>query len=442
MDGSRSKTWQTVGAALIVGAIAGAVLFAVHTPSEQRTVAAAGTVVEAAPASAARSGDIAALLEVKPAPVESPPPLADGEVRVCGQTVPRAALAEEQIERTLYEAGAASALEEFALQRLADSDHARAVGLVLRMQADANYRDGPDSYPACQTDECRNRAKQANAERVAPLLNELATLAATSSDARVMMLARDQCYALAGVGPPAPHCQALNARRLVALDRDNAIAWLALAAEEPAATDEAMHQAALARRWDDHATSARQYIERVDAKGGLRSMVITQALLAVPTVRSIEDRRLVTQHCGARQVAADANRHQLCNQLAQGLHERSTNVSSLVTAGIVAKTLANSQAEGWIEQAKLLDHVLLTQSLDDAAQARDARDCAVGMPRELLLRSAREGEVPALRALMQASGQSEAQWRENMLAFEQAQAAGQIKLNAADAAASAASAPR
>jgi hypothetical protein len=443
MSETSPTTWQTVGAALIVGAIAGAAWFAVHTPSERPAVTAAPA--EAAREPAARGGDIAALLEVKRAPAEGLPPLSPDEVRVCGQTVPRAALAEDRIERTLYEAGAASALEQFAQQRLTDSDHARAVGLVLRMQADANYRDGPDSYQACRTDDCRDRAKQANAERVAPLLNELATLAAASNDARVMMLARDQCYALAGVGPPAPHCQALGARRLVALDRDNAVAWLALAAEEPAAMDEAMHQATLAKRWDDHATSARQFIERVDAKGGLRSMVITQALLSVPTLRSIEDRRLVTQHCNAKQVAADANRHQLCGQLAEGLHKHSTSVSSLVTAGMVAKSLASPQAEGWIEQAKLLDHVLLTQSLDEAAQTRDAQDCAIGLPRELLLRSAREGEVSALRALMQASGQSEAQWREQMQTFDAAQAAGQIKLNAADAAASApsiVSAPR
>ncbi len=75
MDDSRSKTWQTFGAALIVGAITGAAWFAVNTPSEQRPAAVAATVVEPAPASAAHGGDIAALMEVKPAPVESPPPL-------------------------------------------------------------------------------------------------------------------------------------------------------------------------------------------------------------------------------------------------------------------------------------------------------------------------------------------------------------------------------
>jgi hypothetical protein len=252
-----------------------------------------------------------------------------------------------------------------------------------------------------------------------------------------MMLARDECFVLTADAPASPHCQALTARRLVTLDRDNAVAWLALAAEEPAATDEALHQASLAQRWDDYATASRAFIERVDAKGGLRSMVVVQALLSVPAIRPIEGQQLVMKHCGARPVAEDANRHQLCDKVARTLHERGRSVTTLVTAGTLAKALGSADATAWGEQGRLLSHVLTTQSLDEDAQARAAQDCAVGMPRELLLRSAREGEVPALRALMQASGQSDAQWREHMLAFEQAQAAGQITTTASAGAASA-----
>jgi hypothetical protein len=441
MNEQTKSTLQTVGAALIVGAIAGAAWFAIHTPSERPAVTPASTT-EPIGEPAARNGDIAALLEVKPAPVEGRPPLATDQVRVCGQTLPRAVLADDQIEKTLQEAGAAAALEAFAQQHLADSDHARAVGLVLRMQADANYRVPPAGDAACKTDDCLQQAKREHVERVAHLLTELATLAASSSDPRVMMLARDECAVLTADAAPAPHCKALTARRLVALDRDNAMAWMALAAEEPAAIDEAMYQASQAPRWDDYATASRRFIERVDAKGGLRSMVVTQALMSVPALRSIEGRQLVIQHCSVKQVAADANRHQLCETMAQGLHARSTSVNGLVAAGVVGRALGSPQAPAWQEQAKLLNHVLLAQSLDESAQTREAEDCAVGMPRELLLRSAREGEVSALRALMQASGQSEARWREQMLTFDAAQAAGQIKLNAADAAASAASAPR
>lgn len=443
MNEQTKSTLQTVGAALIVGAIAGAAWFAVHTPSERPVAAAASAPASPEREPAAQSGDIAALMEVKPAPVEGLPPLSADEVRVCGQTVPRAALAEDQIETTLRETGAAAALQAFAQQHLTDSDHARAVGIVLRMQADANDRNAPDGQAACKTDDCWKQQTRAHAERVAPLLTELATLAATSTDPRVMMLARDQCFVLTTTdAAPSPHCQALTARRLVALDRDNAVAWLALAAEEPASIDEAMHQASLARRWDDYAMASRRFIERVDAKGGLRSMVVVQSLLSVPALRSVEDRQLVTQHCGARPVAGDANRHQLCDRVAEVLHGRSTSVAGLVTAGVVAKALNSANAPAWQEQGLLLNHVLLAQSLDEAAQTRAAQDCAVGMPRELLLRSAREGEVPALRALMQASGQSEAQWREHMVAFEQAQAAGQITTTASAGAAASASAPR
>jgi hypothetical protein len=423
MEDTQSNTWQTVGAALIVGAIFGAAWFAIHTPSERPATTAAAIAPAVAPAQ--RSEDIANLLEVKAPPVEALPPLRDDQVRVCGQVMPRAALADDQIDKTLQEAGAGAALIAFAQQHLTDSDHARAVGLVLRMQADATYREG--GYSSCKTDDCWKQATRAHAERVAPLLTELATLAATSSDPRVMMLARDECLVLTADATPSPHCAALTARRLVALDRDNAVAWLALAAEEPAAIDEAMHQASLAARWDDYATAARRFGERVDAKGGLRSLVVMQSLLAVPAVRSIEGQQLVGQHCAAKLAGADANRHQLCTQLADTLHRRSASTSGLVTAGMVAKALDSPHAQAWQDQAKVLTHVLMTQSLDADAQTPAAQDCSVGMPREYLLRSAREGEVPALRAWMQASGQSEAQWREHMLAFEQAQAAGQIK---------------
>jgi hypothetical protein len=432
MNESSKQTWQTIGAALIVGAIAGAAWFAINTPSGRPDVAAAPVaqpVAEPAP-----RGDIAALMEVKPEPVESPPPLSADEVRVCGQVMPRAALAEDQIDKTLRDAGAAAALQTFAQQQLTDSDHARAVGIVLRMQADANYSD--NGYAGCKSDDCWKQATRAHAERVAPLLIELATLAASTTDPRVMMLARDECAVLTADAAPSPHCQALTARRLVAIDRDNAVAWLALAAEEPAATDEAMYQASLAQRWDDYATASRRFVDRVDAKGGLRSMVLVQSLLAIPAIRPIEGQQLVMKHCSGTPLAADANRQQLCEKVAEVLHTRSTSVSGLVNAGAIAKALGNPNADAWGEQGRLLNHVLVAQSLDEDTQNREAANCSVGLPRELLLRSAKEGEVPALRAWMQASGQSEAQWREHMLVFEQAQAAGQIKTTASAAAAS------
>jgi hypothetical protein len=434
MNETSGSAWQTVGAALIVGAIAGAGWFAINTPTQQPAVSAASTP-EPVGEPAARNGDIAALMAVKPAPVEGLPSLPADQVRVCGQVMPRAALAEDQIEKTLKETGAAEALNTFAQQHLTDSDHARAVGLVLRMQADANYREG--AYANCKSDDCWKQQTKAHAERAAPLLTELAQLAATSTDPRVMTLARGECAVLTADAAAAPHCQALTARRLVALDRDNAAAWIALAEEEPAAIDEAMYQASMAPRWDDYAMASRRFVERVDAKGGLRSMVVVQSLMSVPAIRSIEGQQLVMQHCSAKPVAGDANRHQLCEKVAETLHARSTSVTGLVTAGVVAKALGNPNAEAWREQSQLLNHVLLTQSLDEDAQTRDAQDCTVGMPRELLVRSARDGEVPALRTLMQASGQSEAQWREHMLAFEAAQAAGQIKTTASGAAASA-----
>jgi hypothetical protein len=434
-----SGGWQLAGAAILVGALAGAAWFAINTPSSQRPPAATGVVAEAAP-TAPPEGDIAKLMQVEPKAEPAPIEPAADEALICGQVLPRAALADDRIAQTLQDAGAAQALTEFAQQRLADDDHARAVGLVLRMQADANY--GEAGYKACDNDECWKRAALAHAQRVAPLLTELATLGATTTDPRAMMLAREQCWLLANDSAPLPHCQALTARRLVALDRGNAAAWLALAVEEPAAIDEAMYQASIAPRWDDHATGARRFIERVDAKGGLRSMVLVQTLMATPASQSIGATQSVLQHCGANAVAADANRRQQCEQLALSLRSRSTSLMGLTSAGLIAKALGRDDADAWRDEARLLAHVQKVRDNDEAAQYADARECAFGLPRELLLRSAREGEVPVLRALMQSSGASPAQWRESLAAADAAAAAEAASKKLASAAALAASAPR
>ena len=432
--------WQLAGAALLLGAIVGAGWFAIRTPVEQRVVTEAAAVVVAATAASAPQGDIAKLMQVEPAAEIEAVEVAADQALVCGQVLPRAALSEDRIAQTLQDVGAAQALAQFAQQQLTDDDHARAVGLVLRMQADANY--GQADAAVCSDANCWKQQAQAHAQRVAPLLTELATLGANTTDPRALTLAREQCYLLSNDAMPLPHCRTLTARRLVALDRDNAAAWLALAAEEPAAIDEAMYQAAIARRWDDHTGSARRFIERIDAKGGLRSMVLVQALLTTPSTQPISAQQQVLQHCSAKAVAADANRRLQCEQLAQGLRTHSHSLSGLATAALLAKALARDDALAWHEEARLLTHVLQSRADDDKARDADARECTFALPRELLLRSAREGEVPAVRALMQASGLSTAQWRERLAAADAAEAAAQASKKLASAADLAASAPR
>ncbi len=405
--------WQVTGAALLVGAIAGVAWFAVSTPAEHRSAEAAPAP---APASAPRAGNIAELMRVE-APAEPPPiELAANEALVCGQVVSRTALYDDRVARTLRDAGAAAALAQFAQARLADDDHARAVGLVLRMQADANYGEGGSA--SCSSEDCWKQASRAHAERVRPLLTELAQLAATSTDARALVLAREQCAVLTHDAAPLPHCQQLTARRWVALERDNAAAWLALAAEEAGSLDEAMYQAANARRWDDYATSARRFVERVDAKGGLRSMVLVQALLSTPGAQPITAQQGVLQHCSENAVAADANRRLQCEQLADSLRTRSNSLTGLTAAARVAKALGRDEAQTWHDEARLLGFVQQSRTSDDSALDADARECAFGLPRELLLRSAREGEVPALRALLLASELTQAQWHERLAAAD------------------------
>jgi hypothetical protein len=370
-------------------------------------------------------------------------------MRVCGEVVPRSALADDQIERTLAAVGAGEAIERFALERLNDDEHARAVALVLRMQVDADYREGPDAARDCRNDDCWKRAARAHAERVAPLRDSLAALAAASSDARVVYLAREQCQALTIDAPASPHCQALTARRLVALDRDNAAAWIALAVEEPAAVDESLYQASIAARWDDYALAARRFIERVDAQGGLRSLALTQALVSVPGSRAVDSLQLVLDRCSVRRLA-DANLRQQCEQLATTLLERSRNLMLHGTGVTLATTLGRDDAAPRSELAQLLSFVLNESEHDEAQREALDASCGLGLPRDLLARSARDGELAAAREMLQRSPTPESQWRERMLAARQAQQAEAAKRQAESPAerasdvtvAAAASAPR
>jgi hypothetical protein len=339
-------------------------------------------------------------------------------VLVCGQAVDREALADDRLARTMDEAGALQAVAQFTHARLTDDDHARAVGAVMRVRHDA----GADAPPSAE-------------------LAELAVLADASRDARVWQLARDECRLTGANGaatpPTPPHCQPLTARRLVALDGENAHAWLALAAEEPAAVDEALHQASLAPRWDDHATAARRFVDRVDAKAGLHGLAQMRALLAVPAVRSIESRQILLRECSADRVRVDANRAQLCLRLADNLQAHGKSVADLTTAGLLAQSIGHARADEWRDEARVLVLALRHAATDAAAQERVATECSLGLSRELLLRSAHEGEVAAMRAWINASGVSTAQWLDRANAEDAAEQA--IKLASA---AQAASAPR
>jgi hypothetical protein len=411
-----ASTWPLAGAALLVGAIVGVVGFALNTPRERPTVATEPVVAAAsAPAS---DSDIARILQSEP-PAAAPLELAADQRLVFGQVLPRAALGDERIAQTLHDAGAGEAIERFARTQLADDDHARAVAIALRLHALANH--GPTPATPCEGDACQAREAQALAERAAPLLTELATLAAASSDPRAVMLAREQCFVLTSDERPLAHCQALTARRLVALDPGNAAAWLELASEEPAAAAEALHQATLAPRWQTHATAPRRFVERVDAKGGVASWAVVQALAALPQSASASVSQRLMPHCAAAAVAADANRRQQCEQLATALRARSTDLMGLFVASAIGRAIDHPQAAAWRDEARVLAHVEQVQATDPTAQERLASECTAALP----------------RALMQASGLSEAQWREALAAADAAAAASQKLASAASVAASA-----
>lgn len=434
--------WQVIGAALLVGVIAGAAWFAAQTPKAASTPAAVAMSQDSEAPAPPPAADIAELMRVAPSTPDKPPPVAAGHTRICGQEVELDALSDERAQATLMQAGAAEALQAFARQQLTDSDHARAVGLVLQMHADANYREDGGGYQRCIDDakdkDCFARETRAHAERVAGVLDALATLADRSSDPRVMLLAREQCEVLVQGSAQTPRCQMLTARRLVALDRDNAVAWLTLAGEEPGALAEAMYQAAHAPRWDDYSNSARRYVDRVDAKGGLHSLVVLEALMSTSPFIALLPHQLLHDHCSAKRVA-DANRREECELITNGLLDRSGSLIANAVGVRLATTLGRPDADVRRDEFTLAQFVLQQASEDEDMQAQWAKTCSLGMPRELLLQSATEGDMAAARGLIKASGKSTAQWREWMNESDRANREAALAAQAAASAASSAS---
>jgi hypothetical protein len=328
----------------------------------------------------------------------SPPTTITGDptatVLVCDQAIPRAALTNRNAAGAVFGATAVEAVLAFA-RRLDDDDHARAVAIGLRMHAEhplSLHGTAGCVEPACVEQQAR-RDEGLSATFVA----ELASLASRSDDPRVFTMARDQCARLGPMSPTQPHCRMLSARRWAAIEPGNGFAWLALAAEEPATLDEAMHQAALARRWDDHSYAAWRFVDRVDPGGGIGSMAVQVALMAMTQTAALEGLTLANRYCAASMLR-DVNRRQTCERLAAGMRDGSRSVMSLYTGSAIAAQLGWPDAALRREEARTLTQHFATHNSDDAADARLLERCEHTMPLAIALDFARIGEVAVARA--------------------------------------------
>jgi hypothetical protein len=412
---------QVLGALLLLAAVGLAVWLATRSPAApQATVTAAAPTGDAF-AKANRRPNPTRRIAGAAAAVPAPGP---GEMRVCGRNEPRwpfedgGAQRAPAVEQAAMQARALAAVEAFA-SRLQGSDHERATALVLRLQAE-RWRQ-PRDADECEDPACWAARAARDAAVARPFVDRLATLAAGSADGRVFSLAREQCFLHLSGQPSSAFCAALSARRWTAIEPDNAHAWLALAEEEPAAREEAMHRAALAPRWASHEREGWRYLDRVGVAGGLGDLATLRALMAVPGAVQVGQLQTVLAHCEPKALA-DGNRRQQCEQLADGLL-RSPDLHGFSIGGVMAQRLKRPDGALRRDEARVLLELLSKLSPDEPVQQQLAEQCAADMPRALALRFAREGDVAIAREELRRSGLTLEEWRRKLPALDKAAAA-------------------
>jgi hypothetical protein len=331
-------------------------------------------------------------------PASATPGLPADTVLVCGQPTPRALLERNTPARAALVAIAAPALEAFA-QRLPDEDHGRAVAVLLRMRAEVLRRHGADDLDACVEPACVWQRDANEARARAPFVAELARLAAHTKDPSAFTLASAQCGLLGTDVASVPQCLMLSARRWAAIDPGNGHAWLALAVEEPAALEEAIHRAALAPQCDDRSHDAWHFLEQIDPLGGVGSIAVQHAVMSLTQDVAMEGLSAAIKYCTAAGMR-DANRRQVCERLANGIWHGARGLTSLHASSAIATRVGMPEAMSRKEEARVLA-LNLTRAEDSAAGLdRRLEECSETMPRGLAIAIARHGEVGALRGLL------------------------------------------
>jgi hypothetical protein len=303
---------------------------------------------------------------------------------------------------------AGAALHAGAVERLrASADPAtRAVGLqVAAMQP-------PTGRAGCRRDECLDEVRAAGQQAHARLA-ELAELALGSQDGQIYARAWITCRQAGKRADDVPACGQLSAERWAQLAPDTAAPWLALAEQARTVGDlagqlNAMHGAALASDW------------RNPAGGLLRALLAqTAGLPSDPMARWYVDWHALSaglqvaglgaatmlQYCAA---PLDANRQQVCNQLARRVLAAPEDLLQLRLAihlgervGWPAEQLVARRRELDALDAAAASQISQWAVPDDMAKWKPAAMCAgLAAMRQHVARLAELGELAALRALL------------------------------------------
>lgn len=167
----------------------------------------------------------------------------------------------------------------------------------------------------------------------------LVQLAHSAGDAWVMQAAVRECQH----GASAPACAGLSARHWLRLDDGNAVAWLTLWGQEPAAADEALHGMARARTADTGWGRLSAQVVQHWPKA-LPAYLLPAAWLHAMGVESAHSTPGVgafSQACRSAVARNDTNRRAACDAAAERLMRHGTD---LFSRGLGASV---GQALGW-----------------------------------------------------------------------------------------------
>lgn len=237
--------------------------------------------------------------------------------------------------------------------------------------------------------------------------DQLARLAAASTDPKVYALAYKACGANANAGVGA--CQLINAAQWARLDPDNAAPWLfmlwtATTRKDRAAQDEALHRIASAKheRLGYFAAAGAILDATPDDDGAqLAAWMMVTEVIGVEAAVGLPGLTPLVNACKG-DALADANRRQTCSAVAEVLTERSDTVFDRRFGTVIGKN------SGWpTERHERLAGEYAAYSIATLPTAPSAEDLSCATLRrdtDRVRRAAAVGENAALRDWVAQSG--------------------------------------